>query len=1014
MPHACMPRPGDYAHMWWAEGFPDHTPRAPWQRVIQTGFFAVALDTEAMRIGHLGVLPEGDGYEASARSDNSAWQTLPAADLALWIKANGKRYRCVGAGKWEQFSGPRLIESGRFVQRADVTSLVFRADDGAVLNAASRFEAVAWPDRLALIMAAKPGIRPIPAGEACFGRIGGGFGLDGSNHFEIPHSPDLDPPQFTLELWAFAPLDYQVSRRTFPWLVCKNRHEQADGNYGIAIVGGTPQARMNIGGGRQNEFVVNATGGQFKTASWNHFAMSYDGESLAFYVNGALSGRQKIGRKRAAGKGGLAFGRRQDNAGDGYHFRGAIDEVRIYRRALSADEVRARHSDPGSSLQTAGDFREWRFNPDGQAAVSQPGEEWGDAGMEISLATMSGTMRREWMLPVGQRWSSDAWREVSLVLEAIRPKDGARPAALLAEAMGPDASQPPIGVAAYEITGGATRPVSFDAARGWHCVNLDGVEPLVPPGGDRSRHNDAIERVRLSLSNPGSRERAARLLLEKHGTGIRQRIGAAITGISAILRDAEGRPTGIPVQLSKNWHARAEGGVYAGTWFHGFSLVRVPAMTTVELELTLVYGHWGGVPAASHSQLCLIGWGSNQLWDQSALGSWGESICYEPDQAQASCGILDVRPVMVRSMSNDAQWSWTHNVGGGDFFRLFDVAGKRVFPGRMRTAYLRHGPCLTEIMYAGRTAGLEHAATVSLARADDIVRGTYRLRLDATTEVDFSRFVIFQVGADTYSYTGERKFARGNENGLVHEWDASWGGDVYRTKPAKCVGAVPWISLHEAVPRPGREHRGAWANRGIVIRSWEARLGGKKAAPWVAERGVKARGRDTSTIDIIPPPGVTRLEAGDFIDLTVEHIIMPQFAEDYYGPNHGLRDALKAWGNTWRMIHREATGNHRRVAMSTGALEGLHPAIAVRVSEGQAEFHLEGGIGYVPVTFKGMTTPIGHCLVVDGKPLEQGVHGNDFWQTDYDPASRTWQITYNVPVSGGKHLFRLQPLNGAP
>ena len=33
---ALMPRAEDYAHMWWAEEFPSHTPEAPWRRVDQS------------------------------------------------------------------------------------------------------------------------------------------------------------------------------------------------------------------------------------------------------------------------------------------------------------------------------------------------------------------------------------------------------------------------------------------------------------------------------------------------------------------------------------------------------------------------------------------------------------------------------------------------------------------------------------------------------------------------------------------------------------------------------------------------------------------------------------------------------------------------------------------------------------------------------------------------------------------------------------------------------------------
>jgi len=29
---------------------------------------------------------------------------------------------------------------------------------------------------------------------------------------------------------------------------------------------------------------------------------------------------------------------------------------------------------------------------------------------------------------------------------------------------------------------------------------------------------------------------------------------------------------------------------------------------------------------------------------------------------------------------------------------------------------------------------------------------------------------------------------------------------------------------------------------------------------------------------------------------------------------------------------------------------------------------------------------------------DQSVHGNDFWQTDYDAFSNSYKITYNVPL----------------
>jgi hypothetical protein len=288
---------------------------------------------------------------------------------------------------------------------------------------------------------------------------------------------------------------------------------------------------------------------------------------------------------------------------------------------------------------------------------------------------------------------------------------------------------------------------------------------------------------------------------------------------------------------------------------------------------------------------------------------------------------------------------------------------------------------------------------VSIGRTDDILRGVYHLRLDVRQPVDFTRFVIFQIGADTYSSTGERKMALGNEKGLVKEWDTQWGGDTYRTPPMECTGRVPWISLHEAEARRGQEVHGAWANRGIVIRAWSARLGGKPAGAWIAEHGLRAHGTETSTLDIVPPPGVARLESGDFVEVTLEHIVMPQFAADYYGPNEALRAALSQWQNTWRMIHREATGNDRHVEMKAGRLTGLYPAVSVDASGGSAEFTIAGGLGFVPVTFTGLAAPRNYELLLDGEPFSQGVHSNAFWQTDYDATAGCWSRTYNLPVS---------------
>lgn len=980
-PVSIMPLTEDLTQMWWAEGFPGHVEKAPWLRVIQTGRFAMAMNTETLVIEHLGPVK-------NALGDDAAWKQAPAAELGLTMKVEGKTYRCTKGGAWSRFSGPRVVESGRFFQRGDVTDLQFVAEDGARLNAAARLEVAAWSDRLAFILAARPSTQPIQSGEDMFGRVRGGFGLDGSNHFQIPAEQADTAGKFTLEFWAMLPVDYKVGPHA-PWLVCKNDHEQADGNYGILLQDeGKMEARINLGGGRENMHTFPlGPRGVLPFDQWNHLALSYDDDVFRVYLNGRFVLEEKIGKARTPRAGALAIGRRLDGFGERFRCRGIIDEVRLYDRALDLKELQGHFKQPEKATPELAPLHEWTFRQDLPASMERHRESWATASLEMHLTNPVGTRSARWDLPAGTAWP-DEERQAAIVIDPVTfdevpPRSDLR-------------------VTATETASRAVRPVNFDAVLGWHRINLDRIEPTPPPGAKNSS-NDAIERIDLVLGNSTDREQIARLMFEKTARGIVQRIGAPITGVTAVLGDEQGRPTGIPVQLSKNWHSHPQGGVHDEQWFHGISQVRVPPQTTLRLVLTLAYGNWGGLPAVSHAQLSLIGWGSNQLWDQSALGAWGESICYEPDQVQANCSITDVRPAMVRTKSGE-KWNWTTNVGGGDWLRFFDTAGQRQPHAAMRAEYHKTGPCLTEVTYRGEIAniGIKHQNTVSLTRRDDLVCGTHRLRMDVTRPVDFSRFVIFQIGADTYASALDRKMAIGNESGLVKEWPTQWGGDTYRAGPFECTGRLPWASLHENANATVEPNSGAWGNRGLIIRSWKARLGGKESAPYMAEHGVNARGVITSTLDLVPPPGLTRFEPGDYVEATIEHVVIPQSAADYYGPNEALRTALNKDGNTWRMVQREAIGNDHRFEMKLGELQRMHPAITIKAASEQAEFTLTGGLSQVPVTFAGLTSPHASVLQIDGTPFSQAIHGQDFWQNDFDAQTKTWSLTFNISISGTK------------
>ncbi len=599
------------------------------------------------------------------------------------------------------------------------------------------------------------------------------------------------------------------------------------------------------------------------------------------------------------------------------------------------------------------------------------------------------------------------------IQEVASESDGARVAGVVVSEARPSGSGP---ASALNLEAKQFLPlekslnVTYDPALGAHRVVLRN-----DPQPEGFHENDRIERVKMKVANPTQGLQTLRLLFAKDDTVV------GITGLSAMIRDRDGFPTGIPVQISKNWHRRKElSDPYQGPWYHGFTSLSVPPEATIEFEYTSVNGHWGGLPAVSHAQLCLVGWGTNQLWDQAALGSWGESICFDPDVNLQRSMIDDVRPLMVWQMNSTSprKWAWTNNVGGGDFLVYLDPSGKRQWNSRMKTSYRRIGPNLSEVTYAGTTADrkIDLSCTAQLSRSDDYVRIIHRLRYDVREEAEFSRLAFFQLGADHYNDHVFGRMARGNAEGLIEEWEPERGGERYSRQGIGCAGESPWFSLHEGHSRD-ESTSGAWANRGFVIRSWRARLGGQEShVPFVSVYGTENGSFKSANVELAPPPGLTRMLPGDFVEATLVQLTLPQFAADYYGPNRGLQEVLPEMENSWRLVHREAAGNAPRITVTVGCLEGEHP-IRLRAQGDRAEFALEGGLAYAPVTLCGLSTyrepVLEHKVEGVWKGFDQAVHGRDFWQTDFDPQTKTWEITWNVTLdsegqTGAKRQFRFR------
>jgi len=99
------------------------------------------------------------------------------------------------------------------------------------------------------------------------------------------------------------------------------------------------------------------------------------------------------------------------------------------------------------------------------------------------------------------------------------------------------------------------------------------------------------------------------------------------------------------------------------------------------------------------------------------------------------------------------------------------------------------------------------------------------------------------------------------------------------------------------------------------------------------------------------------------------------------------------------MVYREAIGNDLQVDVTTGTLADQYP-VEISAENNIALFSISGGIGYVPLTITNVGDYRDPQLYrkVDGlwQQVDQSVHGNDFWQTEYRASTGTWDITYNV------------------
>jgi hypothetical protein len=163
------------------------------------------------------------------------------------------------------------------------------------------------------------------------GHSGGALSFNGtSTSATVADSASLDLTSgMTLEAWV-SPSALGTAWRT---AVLK---EQPPSNLTYALYANTdttrPSAHVFTSSG---ESILKGTS-VLTLNAWNHVAATYDGTTLRVYLNGVQTGSSTNGKAISVTTGKLKIG---GNAIWGEWFKGLIDDVRIYDRALGASEI---------------------------------------------------------------------------------------------------------------------------------------------------------------------------------------------------------------------------------------------------------------------------------------------------------------------------------------------------------------------------------------------------------------------------------------------------------------------------------------------------------------------------------------------------------------------------------------------------------------------------------------------------------------------------------------------------
>nr|WKR37939.1 glycoside hydrolase [Wenyingzhuangia aestuarii] len=544
--------------------------------------------------------------------------------------------------------------------------------------------------------------------------------------------------------------------------------------------------------------------------------------------------------------------------------------------------------------------------------------------------------------------------------------------------------------------------ITYSADEGIHYIDIPGYSM----GYRNCTTTDVIQNINLTLENSFDEEKRVKLCINQ------QRADINTVGFNAMICNSNGDPSGLNLQVSKNWH-NGNPLFYSGHWIKEYTEIMIPANTTMNLVYKKTGAKWGETYAASSHQLSIVGTTSPRGgWLEAALGSFGETITHSTDYELGDTTGADIRPFLVTNGAyggTSTECGWTGNVGGIDMFVYSDDNNTRNYYDHVKTDFKAYSPNLTEtsISSISEDEKLKFDYTFYLNRSDDFTRIYYKINVEALENAAFNRFDIFQLGGDRYNIHNTQSVAYGNDTGLVGQFNpTNDGSNDYTTSEIALTGDNPWVWAGDGLHYDGaKEGLNIDTNNGMIIRDYKATFAGtQNNTPYLMERSSSLgfsgnRGTNPTSYCLVTPPEVTSFTKGDKIELLVEVVVLPKQAIDYYGPNENFLNALTTFGNSHELLYRESLGNKITAESSTNTIHTSYP-LTIETSNNTGLVTVTGGKGYIPIVFSGLssvTNPVlwrysDNCWEI----VDQSLHGKDFWQANYNPETASFDLVYNI------------------